>query len=293
MNRFLIYASLLALLQLALYPVCLSHKSILDKQAQIDFVLPSSFTKVAALDFKGLTADFQLLQAVFFVGEKFGKEEQLSKKDWHFFKRIVRAVLDLDPYFADVYYFAPTLLIWGPQRYGDALKILEKGLFYRKNDFRIPYMMGFIYFYFLKDNIKGAEYLKIAAQRPGAPKAIYTKLASRLAYYAGSYHLSLRILDSMLSREKNSIIRKLYLKRRKAILRAIYLEKAVAEYKKQRGELPPDVKALVKAKLIPHLPKDPYGGQWVILKNGRVFSTSKFSEAYTEIKRKHSSPGQS
>ncbi len=285
MSRFLIYASLLALLQVAVYPVCLSHKSTIDRQAKIDFVLPSSFTKVAALDFKGLTADFQLLQAIFFIGEKFGNDEQLSDKDWRFFKSIVWAVLDLDPYFADVYYFAPTLLVWGPQRYEDALKILKKGLCYRKNDFRIPYMMGFIYFYFLKDNEKGAEYLKMAAQRPGAPRAIYTKLASRLAYYAGDYHFSLNILDSMLSREKNRIIRKLYIKRRKAILSAIYLEKAVSEYKKQRGKLPPDVKTLVEEKFIKRIPKDPYGGSWIIMKNGRVFSTSKFSEAYAEIKK--------
>ena len=261
-----------------LYPLTFERKAALDKQVRIDFVLPASFTRIAALDFKGLAADFQLLQAIFFIGEKIENSELITLKDWQHFKRSILAVIDLDPYFSDPYYFSGALLAWGPHLYDDALEILDKGLKYRKDDFHIPFMMGFIHFYFLKNHKKGAEYLEIAAMRPGAPKVFFTKLASRLAYYAGSYEFSLSLLETMLQTEKNTTIRKVLLKRKQATEGAVILEKALVQYRKKNNKLPTNINQLLEEKIIDKLPVEPYGGEWILLKRGRIFTTSKFVE---------------
>ena len=276
--KLLICGSLLLLIQISLYSTVFERKAEIDRQVRIDFVLPSSFSRIAALDFKGLAADFQFLQAVFFMGEKIGKDEEITPADWNHFKRVIWAVIELDPYFADAYYFSAAFLTWGPQLYDDALAILERGLKYRKDDFRIPYLMGFIHFYFLKDNLNGAKYLKIAADRPGAPKVIYSKLASRLAYYAGDHKFSLMILESILLNENNDAIRKLLSKRIKAVKGAIYLEDEVKHYSKEYGKLPKDINQLVEGGIISKFPEEPYGGKWILLEQGRITTTSRFVE---------------
>ena len=279
-HLFITAALLLATLQFLLYPLAFDRKRKIDQQAQVQVVLPSSFTQIAVLDFKGLAADFQLLQAIFFIGEKMEHQEKITISDWQYFKRIIDAVTELDPYFKDPYYFAGALLAWGPHMYEDALEILDKGLRNRKDDFHIPFVMSFIHFYFLNDPQKGAEYLKIAADRPGAPKLFFTKLASRLAYYAGSYEFSLSLLQAMIKEEKSEAIRTLLTRRMEALQGAILLEKAVNTYKQKFGEPPQKIKELIEKKIIDELPLEPYGGQWVILKNNRIFSTSKFADRH-------------
>jgi hypothetical protein len=40
-----------------------------------------------------------------------------------------------------------------------------------------------------------------------------------------------------------------------------------------------NIEALVKEGLISEIPIDPYGGNWFIMPNGRVYSTSKLVES--------------
>jgi hypothetical protein len=61
-----------------------------------------------------------------------------------------------------------------------------------------------------------------------------------------------------------------------ALERAAELERLIEQFKREQGELPARIEDLIKAGYIGNLPEDPYGGNWVILKTGRVFSTSKF-----------------
>jgi hypothetical protein len=59
--------------------------------------------------------------------------------------------------------------------------------------------------------------------------------------------------------------------------RAELLEKAVKRFVASEGREPRKMSELVAKGFIDKIPQDPYGGRWGILKNGRVFSTSKFT----------------
>jgi len=271
----LVIACSLFVAHLWLYPQVYTAKSLLDQQARVRYVLPASFTNIASLDFKGLAADFQFLQANFFIGEKIERGETITLKDWAYFKRIILAVTDLDPYFFDPYYLAGGMLAWGPHLYEDAIDILKKGMKYRPNERRLPLTIGFYYFYFLNDSQKGAEYIAKAAQMPGAP-SYYATLAARLSYYAGEHEASVILLKEMLANTRDERIRHKYTKRLKAIEGAIFLERAVSRYQKVHEENPTKLKELVSAGIVDELPEEPYGGEWFIMEGNRIFSTSKF-----------------
>jgi tetratricopeptide (TPR) repeat protein len=166
----------------------------LDKEARVNYVLPAEFSKVAALDFQGLAADFQLLQGIFFIGEKIERSELIDTADWDYFTRIIKVVIKLDPYFYDTYHLATGMLTWGSGRYQDAIDILEMARQFNPDDYRFPYHIGFIYFYFLNDAQKGAQYFELASRVPGAPP-ILASLASRLAYYKGNYKFAIDLLQ--------------------------------------------------------------------------------------------------
>lgn len=258
-----------------LYPKIYKAKDSLDQQVEVRYVLPASFTNIASLDFKGLAADFQFLQANFFIGEKIERGEKITLEDWAYFKRIILAVTDLDPYFFDPYYFAGGMLAWGPHLYEDAIDILKKGMKYRPNERRLPLTIGFYYFYFLNDSQRGAEYIAKAAKIPGAPP-YYATLAARLSYYAGEYEASVVLLKEMLANTRDERISKRYAKRLQALQGAITLERAVSRYRKLYGDRPATLQELVMAGVVDNLPDEPYGGEWYIKENGRVYSTSKF-----------------
>lgn len=262
-------------LHLLLYTQTFTVKRELDRGVRVDYVLPAEFSRAAALDFQGLAADFQLLQAIFFIGEKIERQVQITDAEWDYFIRIIKAVIKLDPYFYDTYHLATGILTWGVGRFQDAIDILETAHQFNPDDFRFPYHIGFIHFYFLNDAKKGAQYLEIASRSPDAPP-LMASLASRLAYYKGNYQFSIDLLTRMLATERSPEIKKYYQKRLDALKGALLLEKAVHEYKSIYFRLPDSLQELLDKDFITALPQDPYGGEYTLLESGRVYSTSRF-----------------
>ncbi len=271
----------LAVFHAVLYGQTFERKSGLDEQVRVNYVLPASFTRAAALDFKGVIADFQLLQGIFFIGDKIESQNRITEAEWNYLVRIITAVTRLDPYFFDTYHFATGMLTWGAGRYQDAINILETARQYNPDDYRFPYHIGFIYFYFLHDNQKGAQYLELASRNPDAPP-ILASLSSRLAYYKGNYQFSIELIQRMLDRERSPEIRSYYQKRLTALENALLLEKAVKQYKEDLQQFPESIDVMLKQNYIDKIPLEPYGGDWIFLKNGRVYSTSKFANASQE-----------
>jgi len=270
-------------LHVGLYSQTFTSKADLDRQARINYVLPAEFSRIAALDFQGLAADFQLLQGIFFIGDKIEHAEKITPTDWDYFTRIINAVIHLDPYFYDTYHFATGMLTWGSGRFHDAIDILDYGRKFSPDDFRFPYHIGFIYFYFLHDAQKGAQYFELASRIPGAPP-ILASLASRLAYYKGNYKFSIDLLQRMIASERSPEIKQYYKKRLTALQGALLLEKAVQKFKGKFLRAPKSIQELLDKQILNKLPKDPYGGEYILVGNGRVYSTSKFADSTHEKK---------
>ena len=246
------------------------------QETRVNFVLPSRFSRVLAFGYKGVLSDFQFLKITTFLGERFLRKTELTEEDWDFFKKSVDVITDLDPYFLDPYFLAEGLMTWDAGEIKEANRLLEKGVSHRTWDWRLPYFVGFNNFYFLHDYNQGAKYVMAASRIPGAPNYLPT-LAARLAYYAEKPETAILFLREMIAESRDPQLLKSLKTRLLALERAALLEKAVKKFKASEGREPKAMVELVTKGYLDGIPLDPYGGRWGILRNGRVFSTSKFA----------------
>lgn len=270
------------LLLLVLVPLyLLLHSASWEQRAEVrrsalpGYTMPAAFSRVLALGYQGLLSDYEFLRALTFYGDRSVKQERMSADDWDFFAYSLDVVTDLDPYFLDPYVLGEGLLTWDAQRFEEANALLSKGMAYRDWDWQLPYFVGFNHFYFLNDYASGSEYMMQAAEIPGSPAFLKT-LAARLAYYGGKSQTALLFLQQMLAQSNSDHLKRRMQKRLLALERAVQIEEALQRYRSEFESDPAALEVLVHHGYLQELPSDPYGGEWRILSNGRVYSTSKF-----------------
>ena len=213
-----------------------ANRALVRSEAPAGFLIPSGFSRVLALGYKGVLSDYLFLKATTFYGDRSLHQQVLSEEDWHYFITSLDVVTDLDPYFFDPYILGEGVLTWGPKKYDAANRLLEKGRKYRRNDWRIPYFIGFNYFYFLKDYAKGADYMMEASRLPGSPDYL-PNLAARLAYYGDKTKTALVFLRQMLAETKDQRIMASLQKRLDALEKAVYLEDLIGKFHSRTGKI--------------------------------------------------------
>ena len=260
---------------------CFFFQKNLEKEREIfleknymGYVLPSKITGPASLEFSGIVSDFLFLKLSTSLGTKFMQNESLEEKHAEFIYDFINILTDLDPWFWDAYLLADTILTWDFKRIDLANNLLFKAREHRTDDFQVPYHIGFNYFYFLKDNANGAGYLMEAARLPGAPSYL-PALATRLSMYQNQYGPAIMFLNNIIKSTQNPKLRKQFEIRLETLMIMDSLEKKVHEFEKKFGIFPGRLSDLVDEGLIESIPDDPYGGKFVLLKNKRVYTTSK------------------
>lgn len=276
---------LLPAIAIALAAHLFFHSGVWQNRAQVraetpsGYVLPSKFSRVLALGNQGLLSDFLFLKTITFFGGKSGTGAPLTEDDWQYVIRSLDVVTDLDPYFVDPYFLAEGILAWDAGKPEEANKLLQKGARHRASDWRLPFFIGFNYFYFLGDHGAAADYIMTASRLPGSPDYLPT-LAARLAYYGGKSKTALLFLRQMLAETDNALLHRQLELRLLALERAVAIEEALDQFRIKESREPASLAELVTLGYLTELPEDPYGGTWLILKSGRVFSTSKFAEGF-------------
>lgn len=261
-----------------LFPGVWKSREQVRAEIPAGYVIPSKFSRVLALGHQGLLSDFLFLKTATFIGSRGLSGQSLANHDWDYVKQSLDVVTDLDPYFVDPYMLAEGILAWDAQKPELANQLLAKGVQYRTWDWRLPFFIGFNHFYFLKDYEGASGHIMRAAELPGSPAYLKT-LGARLAYYGGKSQTALLFLREMLAEANDPLMKQRLQMRLTALERAVVIENALEQFKAGEKRLPHELSELVTMGYLTILPDDPYGGQWGILKNGRVFSTSKFSTA--------------
>ncbi len=243
------------------------------KTSYMDYTLPSKFTGVAAMEFKGIVSDFLYLKVATFFGGKFIKKEILGQNHAEYVYNSVDVITDLDPWFWDAYLFSSMMLAWDFGLADKANELLLKARKYRTNDFKPPYYIGFNCFYFLKDKGKASTYIMEASKLPGGSHLF--SLGTKLSVYENQLGPAIIFLKELLENTQSPVMEKRISTRLKTLLILDNLEKKVQEYKKIYGIFPKKISDLIKTGFIESIPEDPYGGEFFIVENGRVFTTSK------------------
>lgn len=238
--------------------------------------LPLPLLKITALDLDGLASDFLFLKSLVFLGSTLERMEQPRVKawEWKWFYHTLEASTALDPYFLDPYFIANASLTWDGRLYQETNTLLEKGARYREWDSLLPFFIGFNYFYFLQENDKASEYLMEASRRPGAIP-IYADLAVKIAYKGRRTENAVIFLQEILNKTEDTTLKKELEMRLEALKGVLHLENAVSRYTIKLGKTPHTLEELIRKRIIPEIPKEPYGGKYYIDAQGTVKTTSE------------------
>ncbi len=245
-------------------------------------VLPYSYSQVL-LSSPGLrspAADLLFMNLCYLTGNDVfnrWKERKFTEEEWKRLIENVEVIEKLDPYYFDPLYYLGSYVPWKVEKNRELLLRINSILLQgnrRVKDWRLPFFVGFNYFYFLGDKVKGAKYLKLASQMKGAPS--YLKLlVPRLYAESGRINLAIAVTYEELKRAKEEPVKKELKRRLKALIAMKELDRALELYRRRFGKCPSDLKELVKSGIIMSIPEDPYGGKFYIEKGKcSVWTTS-------------------
>ena len=250
------------------------ERSKILNESRLGYLIPSKFTAPASLEFKGIVSDFLYLTISTFIGGKIVNKEMMDDTHAEYFYQAADLITDLDAWFWDAYLMNSMILAWDFNRVDLANKLLEKATASRYWDFNPPFYLGFNHYFFLHDNATASQYLMEAAKRGGGPNFL-VPLATRLSVLQNKLTPAILLLQEQLKSTQDPVMIRHLQTRLKTVIILDKLEKKIEQYQSIHDRLPEKLNDLISDGLIDRLPDDPYGGQFYIQPNGRVFTTSK------------------
>ena len=275
-------AMLVAVLLLAavMHMVSLEHAAQamkdLPRSDDVGVVLPATVLKIATVEFQGVASDILFLNSMVFIGgvQKRTERPRVKEWEWTWFLNTLDTATELDPYFADPYYYANAFLPWEAGMVVETDRLLERGSRYRDWDWLLPFFVGFNEFFFLDNYAKAADFLMEASRRPdGNPQ--FASIASRLALKANRTETAVLFLEETYKKTDDPRLKKHYETRILAMRAMLVIEKAVTLYVQKFGRKPLSVEDLVRTSILAGLPEDPYGGKFYLDEAGTVRSTTE------------------
>lgn len=283
MKRLLV-AVVLALVYAATVIPFAGHMKTRPTEVRLGYVPDAEILKATMGEYRCLLSELTVIKVLFYFGSLVeGSSGSLAAKPSYgsMYRNLTQAI-KLDPYNQDAYYFSQAIFTWDVGRAWEVNRMLEHGMKYRTWDYMLPFWAGFNSAYFLHDYPAAARYYQRAAEISGDP--LFTKLAARYFHESGREDLGVLFLDVMTKGAKDEKIKKSYALRKQALVAAKTIRTAMEEYRGRFGMLPRSMDDLVASGVISSLPKDPYGGRFFIDKNGKVATTSKFTDNEPSIK---------
>ena len=252
---------LLLLLGLLLFSFSTSHLAVKERRKDLGVSyslhidsFSAGLMKIFAGEFKGLLADYLVLEAGAFIGSN----QDISQDQWEKIALAFEQSLQLDPYFQQTYLHVQGDLPWWAKMPEKTISLLDISRKHRPWDWYPGYYMGFDYYYFLRDYANASDLFLDTAKIKGAP-VLLAVLGGRLALKGGRTEAAIVLLQSMLEDPELHDVEKKEITERMVALRGVLLlESAIEEYKHLRGAYPPSLETLVEEGLLHHLPENPY-----------------------------------
>jgi hypothetical protein len=159
-----------------------------------------------------LLADMLWLKTILYFGEHY-----LTDKNYPYLYHLIEIVTDLDPRFEEPIFFGGVVLSLEVGAVEESNLLFEKGMINSPDEWRLPFYLGFNYWYYLKDHAKAAEYISLASGLPGAPSYL-PRLAATLYMKSGQKELALRFLRELHNQAQDENLRGLIKEKIKALM---------------------------------------------------------------------------
>lgn len=242
--------------------------------------------KPALLGYHNLGADILWLRLLQVVGKT-----RNSADEYEWIYHALDVLTTLDPQYAYAYYAGGVILGDLAQRTDLSNRLLLKGADANPTVWNLPFLLGYNYYFLLGDPAKGAEFIMRASTLPGRPTYL-PGLATRLFAEAGKPDTALLFLEARLRETRDPEMREFFLNRMKEVIieRDIQLlERARDSYWTEHHGFPHALMVLVEDGVLPSLPQEPFGGEYLINPNtGLVSSSTHPDRLQTYYKRKKS-----
>lgn len=238
-------------------------------------VLPSGLVQGIPAEFLGVVSDYLFLEVLTYYGMTLERVSKPRVMEWEFdwMLAVLNQASLVDPYFYDLYYLANSLFSWEEDQLPYVNDLLIRGVDFRSWDYRLPYFVGFNYFYFEHDYERAGDFLAKAAMRPGATGIVST-LAVRMMNRANRTDAALDFIDSVVNVTNDGIIKEELVKRRSYLQTLHDVEVSVRSFINNEQRLPGDIDELVAKRYLASDPIDPFGGYFYINYDGTVKSSS-------------------
>lgn len=242
----------------------------IEKPYDVEVVPPASAVRWVSLGHPLQAANFYWLRTVQYIGEP-----RADYRGWEKLYPLVQLVTDLDPGHGYAYQVAGVVLA-SAGRVAESNAILEKGTRNVPGRYILPYLRAFNAFYYQGNWELAGRWAEIAAKAPGAPDHVKRNV---LAYYVkgGRAEAAISFLENVLQETNDPESRKKIeaeLQQARFEREAERLDELVEAYRKRFGARPPSLSALTAGGLIDRLPREPFGGAWILGGDGRVRSTA-------------------
>jgi hypothetical protein len=242
--------------------VTVDHKhSALSRAEQLAYLPNGKYLRLAVLGYRQLAADLIWLQAVQHIGAK-----KDSRQGYAWTYHAVDVLTDLDPQFVPAYYATGLFLGALVGRHDEGTAILTKGMQFNPGVWQLPFLAGYIAYYERCDPVVAGQYLRVAAQVPGAPSYL-PKLASRMTVESGDPDAALEFLERFSRNVRDERVRESLAVRMKEVMQERdlrELDRSSRRYYSLYHRYPTTVEELVLKGMIRQLPSDPLGGTYYI-----------------------------
>jgi len=232
---------------------------------------PSGFAIHAlSMGFYNVFADLIWLRFIQYYGE-----HRMTDARFELMYHILDILTTLDPKFAYAYTLGGLMLTHDAQNPDQARSLLKKGIIQNPDDWRLPFMYGFIHYVFLKEYLIAKTYFRIAAFKPGAPDTPKRWAAFVTYFKMGDLRASLALWTDLYNNTENpeeKAIAEYYIKKIKMKIDIEFLNDKIKIFEEKTGRKPYRLKELILYNIIDSLPPEPHNEKY-ILRKGKVHST--------------------
>lgn len=196
--------------------------------------------------------------------------ESMKAEDFAVQARIQSDASWLNPGNEDNYYIASAILPWYGQV--DASQyILRRASDARPFDWQPPFYYAFNVYYFVKNYAEAARWLSEAAKHTDIEDTIlaFQQISAQWAAKGQDLEVAIKLHRDLIKGTKHKEFAAFLEKRIQRLENLLLIEKSIAAFRASSGRSPADVGELVRAGVMPEIPIDPFGLQYVFDKDGR------------------------
>jgi tetratricopeptide (TPR) repeat protein len=181
----------------------------------------------------------------------------------------------LNPAHEDNYYIAAAILPWNGEL-DASQRVLRRASDARLFDWQPPFYYAFNAFYFKRDPVEGAQWLRMAAEHTDVEENIlaFQQIAALWVAKGPDLEMAIKLHRELIKATKHDEFSRFLEKRVLRLENLLHIEQAIVRYRQDKKNPPARIEDLVRSGAIEQIPPDPFGMHYVLGKDGRPLASA-------------------